>query len=438
MKTHDLILILVFCTVPWLVLFAAQWHCLPPRFSIIRRYPLFIMLIILMVNALFPAIFLHNPDVPVLLLFPVSLVFCLSLLLWKIDPFMLFCLTGSCAGLMLSRPLFGLSLSPRETSIYGAGNSNPWLILIFISSLLLSLVSGIFLLLLIRRNPDNRKKNIRHVLWPIFTLSGFFSILILFLKLNDSQLNSSSCLLAFLFSLVISFSYCFMKITREKLSQTSYLKEITALQEKYLHLQNAYRSNARFVHDISAHLQSIASLAASGKTERVLSYIDSLNLDPALSAGTLPGLSVQDKAAKITAYTGLDLIDLILNDFCLQAKSRSVSITITASLLPVDSRISDKDFSSLFVNLLKNALENAGNWITVTIKPVQEMLFLQVINDFPGEIRLSGNLLLTTKENSLDHGFGTVLVQEICRKYDGYALFTSDNRTFSAEILITL
>ncbi|MBQ1376823.1 MAG: GHKL domain-containing protein [Lachnospiraceae bacterium] len=229
-----------------------------------------------------------------------------------------------------------------------------------------------------------------------------------------------------------------MKITREKLSQTSYLKEITALQEKYLHLQNAYRSNARFVHDISAHLQSIASLAASGKTERVLSYIDSLNLDPALSAGTLPGLSVQDKAAKITAYTGLDLIDLILNDFCLQAKSRSVSITITASLLPVDSRISDKDFSSLFVNLLKNALENAGNWITVTIKPVQEMLFLQVINDFPGEIRLSGNLLLTTKENSLDHGFGTVLVQEICRKYDGYALFTSDNRTFSAEILITL
>ena len=140
--------------------------------------------------------------------------------------------------------------------------------------------------------------------------------------------------------------------------------------------------------------------------------------------------------SEIKVWTGIDVIDVILNEMRKEAESRGICLNIHTSVFVQDIKIEKKDMCSLFANLLENAVEAAKEEITVTIRYEHNVLIIEEHNDYQIEPIIRGERLITTKKNTLRHGLGTYNIERIVCKYDGVIKYEKQNHKFHASIMI--
>lgn len=128
-----------------------------------------------------------------------------------------------------------------------------------------------------------------------------------------------------------------------------------------------------------------------------------------------------------TYHTGLEVLDIILNEKCRQALAKKISITCMGdgkALRFMDTM----DIYSLFGNILENAVEAVENIepaekrvISLTIEQRGEMVFIDAMN-YCGNKSLTyeNGLPITTKTTEYGyHGFGLKSIRAIAEKYNG-------------------
>lgn len=194
------------------------------------------------------------------------------------------------------------------------------------------------------------------------------------------------------------------------------------LEQNYQQLNDFYVANAGLAHDMKHHLRTLHHMLQEGEEAQARQYIESLQKTLDYS--------------EIKVWTGIDVIDVILNEMRKEAESRGICLNIHTSVFVQDIKIEKKDMCSLFANLLENAVEAAKEEITVTIRYEHNALIIEEHNDYQIEPIIRGERLITTKKNTLRHGLGTYNIERIVCKYDGVIKYEKQNHKFHASIMI--
>lgn len=149
-------------------------------------------------------------------------------------------------------------------------------------------------------------------------------------------------------------------------------------------------------------------------------------------------ISVYDSNVK----TGNDALDVILTEKRLIANYKQIELSCIA-----DGKLlvfmNESDIYSLFGNLLDNAMEAVSKLheenrvVGLSVKRVNQMVFVNVYNCFEGNIVFRNGLPITTKGNSDNHGYGLKSVELLAAKYGGKMNIKAEDGVFSVSILFS-
>lgn len=202
------------------------------------------------------------------------------------------------------------------------------------------------------------------------------------------------------------------------------------LSEYYQVLLKQNENQRILIHDIKNHLLSIAALNDQHEREQIANYLRQLTQSPALSYG----VRICDNK----------LLNLVLHQYRLQCEEKSIRLAPDIRSKTVDF-METKDITSLFCNLLDNAVESAEkmdeSFIELKIDKQDSTPFIKII--LINSCRVSpfskdGRKLLSHKKDPLHHGYGMKSIGRVVEKYHGElkTYYDSDNASFHTIILL--
>ena len=163
--------------------------------------------------------------------------------------------------------------------------------------------------------------------------------------------------------------------------------------------------------------------------------------------GNINQSSIEDLENMINIYdsnvkTGNESLDLILTEKSLLCQKKKIKLTCLADCSKLDF-IGDTDLYSLFGNALDNAIEavikikdKEKRNINLIVRNVGNYISILVENYFDEELNFGENgLPMTTKKDTLNHGYGIKSIQYIVEKYNGRLTISHKDDMFSLYIL---
>lgn len=181
--------------------------------------------------------------------------------------------------------------------------------------------------------------------------------------------------------------------------------------EYYKMLNQEHENQSILIHDIKKHLNSIALLNEQGDQERIASYIDRI-----IHSSDLQGsVRVSDNP----------ILNAILCRYIRKSKNSHIAFRTDIRSGCADFLEGD-DLTALFCNLLDNAHESASKqkdgFIEINMEKKEHTAFTVLtmvnscrVNPFqPGTKKL-----ITSKKDTIRHGFGLKSIKRIIKKYNG-------------------
>ncbi|MGM9538169.1 MAG: sensor histidine kinase [Candidatus Onthomonas sp.] len=158
--------------------------------------------------------------------------------------------------------------------------------------------------------------------------------------------------------------------------------------------------------------------------------------EPEQAASLLGELEERLNAIRPLRYCANPIVNTVLTVKAAQAEEQGIGFTAQAAV--EDWSMEEIDLSSLFSNLLDNAIEgcrrSGAKQPTLEVKAGtrQGYYIVRVTNTCGPDIQLNG----TSKEDKQGHGLGLSILQEIARKYGGEFRTRTENGVFLAEIVM--
>ena len=136
--------------------------------------------------------------------------------------------------------------------------------------------------------------------------------------------------------------------------------------------------------------------------------------------------------------TGNYTLDSILNYEYERAKSEEIEIVYDCEV-PKELELSPKDMSIILMNLLDNAIEavrkEEEKKIMCKIVYRKPQLLIRVTNPCSGEV---GTIGKTTKNNTVEHGYGLKNVEKVTDQYLGTMKVERKDNKFDVKIGLNL
>ena len=218
------------------------------------------------------------------------------------------------------------------------------------------------------------------------------------------------------------------ELNTQKLMELELANQKNEIDMQYLNLiEKKNQSMQVMAHDYKNHFITIASMTDSVEVKE---YIN----------GLLGETSRLDNMGK----TQNRLLDVILSKYTAVCEEKDIAfeIDVVTDNLAI---MNNNDISSLFNNLLDNAVESAGKSkdkkVLVQITNVMNSYRkIAVINSCDTPPNTKNGELVTSKENKDAHGFGTKSIKKIVNKYDGELdwEFDENAKVFKFTILIPI
>lgn len=332
----------------------------------------------------------------------------------------LLCYQGTRAARIVVSTVFYLLLAGTGMILDTAFNflpSDAWDWSELISSIVKVLVAALVYLLACKLNPSEKALELPGRLWGLCTLLSLAPlIMVLSFSLWNSfgrdqmdmrQYRIAYTVLPFVLLSALALLVALAVLSRhEALEQTARLAQMRELY--YESLQSKQTQVQTLRHDLRNHLGTVQGLLTQGETENAQKYLAELTASPALH-GT-------------KQICENELVNVVFS--CkLEEMERCGLLPDVLVTLPKELSIADTDLCALFGNALDNAIEAGKNArdkkITVRARADRGMLMLRVKNNFCNTPITEGGILITSKFNPKEHGFGIRGMQEIAIRYGG-------------------
>lgn len=219
-------------------------------------------------------------------------------------------------------------------------------------------------------------------------------------------------------------------------NQEIQLKERNLKNEKFIELQKEYYTQLLeqdekmrcFRHDMKAHMAVLKACCQNENYNQLENYLNCMIEESAIFT--------------IESYTGNKGVDAVIRQLIVNARKQHITVKIEGCL-PESNRVLEYDLCTIFYNLIKNAIEAcekieevSDRNIKISIGTYNYQIFISVKNTFAGEVIKKGKHLISTKEDCINHGLGSVNVENTINKYNGVIEYQCENGWFTAEISI--
>ena len=240
--------------------------------------------------------------------------------------------------------------------------------------------------------------------------------------------NSEFVVVGILFVIAMSIAiFLVTKTIKEKEDEAKILTAMYYESDKYAYYRQIEQKNLeirQLSHDINNHLATIKNLSENIEDESVYKYVNEL-------------ISDYDKATP--SFCANRIADAVLVHEMQNAREKGVNLVISAQI-PQEFFVSSVDLVSLISNVIDNAVEasQSSNEKAVDFKAFCDKHSFNIIckNTYSGELKKNGKKLLTTKQNSDNHGLGIEIIKKVVEKYNGkYNAEYSDNE-FNAVVYL--
>ena len=184
------------------------------------------------------------------------------------------------------------------------------------------------------------------------------------------------------------------------------------------------------IHDIRNHLYAISDLNANEDREAIARYIQHLTASSALQTAT--------------RFCDNNLLNSILNRYMKKCQEHHISFKTDIRSKSINY-ISDEDLTSLFCNLMDNAIDSAKvlptSYIELNVSYMEQIsqTVITLINSCAKDPFSSTGLLNTNKPNAQWHGYGLKSIEHIAEKYCGnlHVYFDEETKTFHTIVTLT-
>lgn len=255
---------------------------------------------------------------------------------------------------------------------------------------------------------------------------------------NQTIPQNALRLLAFsgFFILFLIFSFVFLVEQLGYLSKKNLelmqIHEQEKSERQHYELTKQYIQTLRYwKHDYQNHLAVISKLNNAKNYEQLNLYINQLTTE---TAKNLPLVS-----------SGNSIVDAVVSAKLHHASEQNITFSYQIYLLEMELPLSDIQFASILSNLLDNAIEAckriknpATTYITLEIKPYQQMFYLKIKNSSDGNYQYDPNGNFKTLKSSPEHGLGLKRTMQTITNAGGFLHFEALDTSFTATALLPL
>ena len=262
-------------------------------------------------------------------------------------------------------------------------------------------------------------------------LSSFLILVAIFehVKYYEDVLVNVLLMISDMFLLFISmFSYyATYKIieNRHRITNLEVQKTLEDAERMSLDIDRNNREEmAKLRHDIKNQSTYLAILIQQGKNEEALKYINDYL---AASGDVLNSFSCSN-----------NVINSIINLELTKAKIKNVKMDVKVVVPPM-LPFKDNDLVSLLTNMIDNALENYKSESNeeITIQIFKQNDFIRFLVSNPTDVKkLSRGNLTTTRKTGRGHGYGTKIIRNIAKEYNGYVQFGVEGNRFVCDAVL--
>lgn len=310
-------------------------------------------------------------------------------------------------------------------------NMSAYIILILISKSLL-LVSLQIISAIINKFKTNEKFNFLLLAYPV---SMLLAVIILSVVSYESDLSNKlrglfaiSCFVLIIPVILISIVQQQESRNEKELMELKSIQQEQQINETYFELLAHQNDELQtFVHDTKKHYQNLYDLLAN--TEQAQKYIKEIVADI-------------DNTNQI-GKTSNKLLDLIISKYNYLCDKNNIEFikSITNTGLQF---IADNDMTSIFNNLLDNAVEAAAKshekYVSLNVSRIENIFIIEVVNSCDTKPLVRTNRLISTKPDKEFHGFGFKSVVRCVKKYDGDLewKYNDEQHSFSVTVIFNV
>ena len=199
---------------------------------------------------------------------------------------------------------------------------------------------------------------------------------------------------------------------------------------RYYEMLHLHNENQRIlIHDMKKHLQSIALLNEDNENEKIRAYIDQLM-----------------QSSDLLEFSKICDHKILNNILCRYKKvCNDLHIAFHADIRSnTTTFLSDSDVTSLFCNLLDNAVEASQRIkdpyieISATQREHTPFIIITMINSCACNPFSPNGELVSSKPDPQAHGFGIKSIEKIVHNYNGNMQMYYDGETFTFHTIIML
>ena len=297
------------------------------------------------------------------------------------------------------------------TDLYKS-NFTVFLLVTVVSKVLYLTISQVFSFIVQKHNLNSFKNKyfIPLFIFPVLTIVT--NTLFLFVSL-EFNLSTKYKLMLFIVSILFIFSCIFMFIYYQTLlEKESKIVELES-EQKINNMNTTYmkileHQNEEFqmiVHDMKNHYLTLSNME---NVEDVKQYITKL-------------YPLLEQTSKVRISKN-KMIDLILNKYIVICKNNDINFYYEVKTADLNY-INDVELSIILNNALDNAVEAAKNSINKTIefsiRHINNLDFISIINSCDSLPIHKGAVLASTKKHSKNHGYGIKIIERHTKANDG-------------------
>lgn len=271
----------------------------------------------------------------------------------------------------------------------------------------------------------------------LFTLyiSGVLSIILAYIP-EDSTFNIWYRILSFLFIAIIIASSLIYPICISNIITKNYYRKINEIANQQMNNQIEYYNN------LNENTKSLREFKHDYKNMLIALDIY-LNNNDIAAAKDFINKSNMIIREKNKYNTGNYILDALLFDKSKIAEKYNTEIIFKGNIY--ENEIDNIDLCIIFGNAIDNAIEACQQFrldvkkeIDIIIKHLNGFITLTITNPVMSQIQIKNNTIYSTKDDSINHGFGIKSIKKIIDKYSGELEMTSENNIFTLEIYLSV
>ncbi|MBR1728473.1 MAG: GHKL domain-containing protein [Selenomonadaceae bacterium] len=200
---------------------------------------------------------------------------------------------------------------------------------------------------------------------------------------------------------------------------------VIEIHQKIEELTNIYSDIRGLRHDLRNHISNIAAYVRKNSFDgEIENYLKQMTM-------TVEKLNFLYK-------TGNPIIDIIIHQSRQRAINKKIRFESTFQC-PKNSTIDIYDLSIILNNGLQNAIEaceKVGGLIEIRSYQKNNFYFIEIENDFDGELKIKNDLPETLKVDKNIHGLGLINIRRCAQKYNGDLDINVKNGKFYLTVMI--